>query len=66
VRLNNFTARTSTQTRKTSCHELGHVLGLAHRSTNTSCMTQGAALPIVGTTDTHDFDELFSLYHHAN
>lgn len=66
VKLNDYTATTSTQKRKSSCHELGHVLGLAHRSTAASCMEQGAAPPISMYPDQHDFDELQAIYNHAN
>jgi hypothetical protein len=66
VQLNNYTVRTATQARKTTCHELGHVLGLAHRAYNPSCMTQGAAPPISMYPDAHDFAELQAIYAHAN
>ena len=66
VQLNNYTVRTATQARKTTCHELGHVLGLAHRAYNPSCMTQGAAPPILMYPDAHDFAELQAIYAHAN
>ena len=66
VELNDHTVTTATQAHKTTCHELGHVLGLDHRSTNASCMTQGAAPPISVYPDSHDFAELQSIYNHAN
>jgi hypothetical protein len=66
VQLNNFTVTTSTQARKSTQHELGHVLGLAHRYDNSSCMTQGEAPPISSLPDAHDFDELYQIYNHAN
>jgi hypothetical protein len=66
VELNDYTVRTSTQAHKSTCHELGHVLGLDHRFTNASCMTQGAAPPITVYPDQHDFDELDAIYDHAN
>lgn len=66
VTLNNHTVRTATQARKTTCHELGHVLGLAHRTTNASCMRQGPAPPISLFPDGHDFNELHSIYNHPN
>lgn len=66
VQLNNYTVTTATQARKTTQHELGHVLGLAHRFDNASCMTQGAAPPVNQLPDAHDFDELYQIYNHAN
>jgi hypothetical protein len=66
VQLNNFTVTTSTQARKSTQHELGHVLGLAHRFDNSSCMTQGEAPPINPLPDAHDFDELYQIYNHGN
>lgn len=68
VYLNNATVNTATQARKTTCHELGHVLGLEHRVAgfNGSCMTQGAAPPISAYPDTHDFDQLETTYAHSN
>ncbi|WIX92778.1 M43 family zinc metalloprotease [Amycolatopsis sp. DG1A-15b] len=66
VQLNNFTVTTSTQARKSTQHELGHVLGLAHRFDNSSCMTQGEAPPINSLPDAHDFDELYQIYNHGN
>lgn len=66
VRLNDYTVNTSTQAQKSTCHELGHVLGLDHRFTDSSCMEQGAAPPISVYPDSHDFSELQSIYNHAN
>jgi len=66
VQLNNYTVKTATQARKTTCHELGHVLGLDHRASNASCMTQGAAPPISMYPDAHDFAELQTIYAHTN
>lgn len=54
VRLNSRVITSTTQWRKTALHELGHVAGLGHRSTNNSAMTQGAAPPISTTFDSHD------------
>lgn len=66
VYLNHNTVDTDAQARKTTCHELGHVLGLAHRSTNDSCMRSGASPPIDKTPDDHDFNALENLYDHTN
>jgi hypothetical protein len=66
VWLNNHTVRTAAQARKSTCHELGHVLGLAHRATNASCMRQGPSPPISQYPDSHDFGELKAIYAHAN
>lgn len=54
VRLNGRVITTTQQWRKTSLHELGHVAGLGHRSTNSSAMTQGASPPVSMYFDTHD------------
>jgi hypothetical protein len=68
VYLNDATVHNSTQARKTTCQELGHVLGLDHQYTNTTCMMQGdaIALHISVTPNAHDFDMLHGLYAHAN
>jgi len=66
VYLNAATVNTDFQARKTTCHELGHALGLHHRYTNDSCMTQGEAPPISRYPDDHDFSALTSLYNHTD
>ena len=53
VRLNGRVITTSQQWRKTALHELGHVAGLGHRSTNGSAMTQGASPPVSQYFDSH-------------
>jgi hypothetical protein len=42
VRFNNFHVTTAARKRKTVCHELGHVLGLGHNTSTTSCLVSGA------------------------
>lgn len=54
VRLNGRVITTTHQWQKTSLHELGHVAGLGHRSTNNSAMAQGASPPVSRTFDDHD------------
>jgi hypothetical protein len=44
------------------CHELGHALGLDHRSQSTSCMSGGPGSGL----DQHDRDELAALYGHTD
>ncbi|MGX6607701.1 matrixin family metalloprotease [Micromonosporaceae bacterium Da 78-11] len=68
VTLNNRNATNATQRRKTTCHELGHVLGLEHRTVSSSCLRSGNAvtLNISLVPDAHDFTALHDLYAHAN
>ncbi len=66
VWLNNSEVNTAAQHRKTTCHEIGHVFRLTHRSTNNSCMTQGEAPPISQYPDDHDYNALYNLYNHGN
>ena len=68
VYLNNRTVTNPTQHRKSTCHELGHALGLLHRSQTSSCMRQGNAVTdhISMYPDAHDFNALHALYNHAN
>jgi hypothetical protein len=42
------------------CHELGHVLGLDHRSDGQSCMSGWEGLPFVPSPDGHDLESLRS------
>jgi predicted Zn-dependent protease len=49
--------------RKVMCHEMGHGLGLGHRSTTSSCMKQGSASK---TPDRHDYRMLERIYGHAH
>jgi hypothetical protein len=68
ITLNDYTVTDSTQARKTTCQEEGHVLGLDHQYVTSSCMMQGPALSlgISPYPNQHDFDELFAIYNHAN
>lgn len=53
--------------RSVICQELGHVLGLDHRaSSNTSsCMTTSTSV-FPNYPDSHDYNQLASIYAHAN
>jgi hypothetical protein len=62
VYLNLRVAETAQQRRKTSTHELGHVGGLGHRTTNASVMTQGASPPVSEFYDDHDVQALANQY----
>lgn len=67
VWLNNSEVTTAAQHRKTTCHEIGHVFRLAEgRTSDGTCMKQGASPPISQYPDGHDYDALFNLYDHAN
>jgi hypothetical protein len=50
--------------RKSTCHELGHGLGLAHRSETSSCMTQGQGVSMH--PDGHDYRMLERIYGHSH
>lgn len=50
------------QWQKTAAHEMGHVGGLGHRYTNTSCMRQGYSPPIYTIYDSHDCGSLNVTY----
>ncbi|OHF24856.1 hypothetical protein BKP30_26990 [Rhodococcus erythropolis] len=65
----------ATQARKTTCHELGHALGLAHIADTTSCMPQGPALDestnpptsLISTVpNQHDFDTITAQHNHTH
>ncbi|MCX4524609.1 MULTISPECIES: matrixin family metalloprotease [unclassified Streptomyces] len=68
VWLNSGLARNATQTRKTACHEEGHVLGLDHQFTRTSCLMSGDAVAngISVYPSADDLATLKSLYAHGN
>ncbi len=61
AKLNNNTA--DANRRSLICHELGHTLGLDHRSVTSSCMYGPSdAFPI--SPDQHDYDQLVNQTHH--
>lgn len=47
---------------KTICHEMGHVLGLAHRDSRDTCMYTYGAAGVPAYPDAHDIDEVDSRY----
>lgn len=69
VILNNNMIKEAAQARKTTCHELGHALGLDHtRTENSTCMKSGFAGTVISQyPDFHDYDLLRAVYDgHAN
>lgn len=57
----NRSVNSSSDALQTTCHEVGHVIGLDHRSASSSCMTVAVAS---GTPDSHDFSTLNGVYDH--
>jgi hypothetical protein len=63
VRLNDYYV-TRTLRRLVACHELGHSVGLGHRSTPTSCMMPGSGSR--KHPDATDFKEIKRIYAHSD
>lgn len=61
AKLNNSTS--DSLRRSVICHELGHTLGLDHRSATSSCM-YGASDAFPNYPDNHDYDQLVNQTHH--
>lgn len=47
-----------------ACHELGHAVGLGHRSGGETCMVNGRRFPLY--PDAHDYDDLERQYMHRH
>jgi hypothetical protein len=63
VELNRYWAPNVNRDRSTICHELGHVLGLAHVGDGSSCMYgTGDVFPLY--PNQHDYDQLSCVYSH--
>jgi hypothetical protein len=63
VRLNDYYVTSRGLRRLVSCHELGHTVGLAHRSESSSCMKQGMTR---AHPDAHDYQEINIIYKHLD
>ncbi|RLK58885.1 matrixin family metalloprotease [Actinokineospora cianjurensis] len=60
IELNDFYNITAARHRKSTCHELGHALGLGHSSSSGSCMISGAYETLY--PDSNDYNLLHDLY----
>jgi hypothetical protein len=62
VQLNDYHADTSWERRVTTCHEMGHTLGLDHNLFKTSCMYHQARSDVTRLPASGDFRMLESIY----
>lgn len=62
----NYTQTTNAHRNYVACHELGHTLGLRHRSSGSTCMRVATISPVwippYTTTSQHDRDEIDAHY----
>jgi hypothetical protein len=61
LHLNNRYLTSPTARRKTTCHELGHIFGLNHRTSGRTCMRDGFTT-MYGIPDGHDYAALERIY----
>jgi hypothetical protein len=61
IHLNNRYLTSSAARRKTACHELGHAVGLGHRTIGRTCMRDGFGT-MYGHPDSLDYHHLAKLY----
>jgi hypothetical protein len=64
VHLNNRYLTSAAARRKAACHELGHAIGLSHRSGGRTCMRDGFGT-MYGHPDRADYDTLLRIYARA-
>lgn len=63
VEFNNYYSCTGTCPGWVTCMEIGHILGLEHRSSGSSCMRDNSTL--YTSPDSHDFSQLNANYDHG-
>lgn len=64
INLSSSRSMSSLQRLSITCHEVGHALGLGHRSGGETCMVNGYRFP--PQPDRHDFDQLIRSHGHSD